>query len=687
MLRADIDQPKGFIEWSIRSLRPLAVILLAVLFAGPAYLRAQNPSQPQPPSQPLTANATQSKQTPQRVAINASRRQKPFPAPISAMPGVQEELEVIQHRSQLVVGRDNIVRTAVADSSLIDVVQYSPNEISIIGVQLGATTLTIWFENNPTPLIYLVRTIRDPSIDQQKRIDYGKLERKLAVLFPNSKVYLIPLSRKIVVKGQAQDAEEAAHILQIVRGEVINQEGAIGGPQPSATTNAGAPGLNPLDLASGYIVNMLEVPGENQVMLRVRIAELSRSQLRRSGIDFNLLINDGRHAIGYSLGGLPTSISGIFEAGEINFLVNLLASNGTAKILAEPVLTVISGHSASFLSGGEFAVPTIVGVDGVAGQQTTFRGFGTSLVVTPVILDKDLIKLQITPEFSQINLGNSVNGIPGVDSRRVTTTVKLREGQTIVIAGLVSHEMSTEVTRIPFLGAIPFIGPRFFSAKVATQDETELLILVTPEIARPMDADEVPPVPGHEVTHPSDWELYHAAMTEGAPNTGYFQLAPYGRGGGPGIDVGYRLFEPAPASPLYSPVPTAPYGSGYPHGSGFPQPGANAYPQYGPQNATQYAPQNPQQLQQPLHAPNYQNTQPQFPNFPQPQSLPPVPSPTNPGTRSTIQFVPQVTPWQRPSSDSRPSWKQRLFRRGGSKNVTPSDDTLPPEFETQGSSF
>jgi pilus assembly protein CpaC len=101
--------------------------------------------------------------------------------------------------------------------------------------------------------------------------------------------------------------------------------------------------------------------------------------------------------------------------------------------------------------------------------------------------------------------------------------------------------MSTEVTRIPFLGAIPFIGPRFFSAKVATQDETELLILVTPEIVRPMDADEVPPVPGHEVTHPSDWELYHAAMTEGAPNTGYFQLAPYGRGGGPGIDVGYRL--------------------------------------------------------------------------------------------------------------------------------------------------
>ena len=267
MLKAGIDQPIGFMEWSIRSLRPLAVVLLAALFVGPIYLRAQNPS----PSQSPTANATQSEQTPQRVVQNGNQWQKPFPAPISAT------LEVIQHRSQLVVGRGNIVRTAVADSSLIDVVQYSPNEISIIGVQEGSTTLTIWFENNPTPLIYLVRTIHDPSIDQQKRIDYGKLERKLAVLFPSSKVYLIPLSRKIVVKGQAQDVEEAAHILQIVHGEVINQEGAIGGPQSRAMTNAGAPGFNALDLASGYIVNMLEVPGENQVMLSVRIAELSRS--------------------------------------------------------------------------------------------------------------------------------------------------------------------------------------------------------------------------------------------------------------------------------------------------------------------------------------------------------------------------------------------------------------------------
>lgn len=495
------------------------------------------------------------------------------------MPRVQETLEVVHHRSQLLVARGNIVRTAIADDSVIDIAQFSPREISIIGLGMGATNLTIWFEGNPQPLIYLVKTIPDPSIEEQKRLDYGRLERKLAVLFPNSKVYLIPLSGKIVVKGQARSAGEAARILQIVRNEVINQEGRLGGPQPvvngvvpaTAAGNAnpvvnaggvtgGAQGLRAADLTSSYIVNMLEVPGEYQVMLRVRIAELNRSQLRRMGIDVTYLLNGGRHALSYALGGLPSSITGVFENGEIGVLVNWLASNGSAKILSEPVLTVLSGHSASMLSGGEFAVPTIVGIGGAQGQQTSFRGFGTSLLVTPTVLDRDLIRMQIVPEFSQINQGNAVQGIPGVDSRRVQTTIELREGQTIAIAGLLSHRLNTEVTRIPFLSDIPYIGSRLFAAKRSTMDETELLVLVTPELVRPMDADEVPPVPGFNVTPPDAHSLYHYGTTEGVPDNEYYQLAPYGRGAGVGEPIGYRLHNPSPATPGYPPAATDPYG-------------------------------------------------------------------------------------------------------------------------------
>jgi pilus assembly protein CpaC len=519
------------------------------------------------------------------------------PPQIAALPNATANMRVIQRRSQLIVARSNILRTAIADSGIVDVVQYSPNELAIIGVGLGSTTVTLWFVDNPEPLIYLVEVIRDPNIEERQRIDYGNLERKLAQLFPNSRVHLIPFSQKIVVKGQAKDSEEAARILSIVRGEVINQNGSLAGPQPDAI--GGGFGLNDptstfgaSDLASGYIVNMLEVPGEYQVALRVRIAELKRSMLRRMGVNFDMLINDGQLFFSSVLAGTPATLTGIFSSGDVNVLVNVLASNGTAKILAEPNITVLSGHPASFLSGGEFAVPTIVGIGGVGGQQTTFRGFGVSLVVVPTIIDKDLVRMQILPEFSSINSQNSVQGIPGVNTRRVQTTVELREGQTIALAGLLSSQMDTEVTRIPFLGEIPIVGPLIFNGKRATNDETELLILVTPEIVRPLEADEVPPLPGHEVTVPNDHELYFNAQTEGAPNQGVYQLAPYGSGNNYGIPVGYSNYNPAPASSGYAPEPSNPLGAGtgpnsrYPitPGPRRPAPGANSYPPgaYGP---------------------------------------------------------------------------------------------------------
>lgn len=561
-----------------------------------------------------------------------ARDARPLPSQIIATPGVGEKLEVIQRRSQLMITRTPVVRTAIADSSVIDVVQYSPTEIAVIGLELGTTTLTLWFEDSRDPLIYLVRVIPDPSIEEQRRIDYGKLERKIAELFPNSKVHLIPLSRKIVVTGQARDGEESARILEIVRGELINQYGSLFGPQPGAAGGAGlgaglgiagddfGTGFNGLDFASSLIVNMLEVPGEFQVQLRVRIAELNRQELRQMGVDWSVLFGDGQQFVGAALGGGAPTLTGIFENGDINVLLNWLASNGTIKILSEPTMTVLSGHNASFLSGGEFAVPTIVGVGGAQGQQTTFRGFGTSLIATPTVIDRDLIRMRIVPEFSQINQGNAVGGVPGVDSRRIQTTVELREGQTLAIAGLIARQTSTEVTRIPWLGEIPWVGPLVFNSKRATEDETELLILVSPEIVRPMEADEVPPVPGFEVTHPTDHDLYKRAMTEGAPDLQYYQLAPFGRGAGHGIPVGYKLFEPSPASPSYPPQPTSAYK------------GSSPYPVS--RDGVQYTPAGPAHSHTPHGHPSQPTptprtwTQPSQPQAPyQPHQVLPQPAP------------------------------------------------------------
>ena len=533
-------------------------------------------------------------------ATKKKKPNKPLPYSIVSMPQAEEELEVIHRRSQLVVTRNRISRWAISDPSIMDILQYSPNEISIIGLGLGTTHLTLWFEGEKDPLIYRAEVIRDPNWEDRRREDYGKLERELQVLFPNSQVFLVPLTWRIIVKGQARDQEEAAQILQVVRAEWMarnfgglngngndngngggygNGGGGFGGGGGYASGavdwNAGGAGNNQNN-NNQMVINMLEIPGEQQVTIHVRIAQLDRTQLRRFGIDLNYLINGGRHVVAATIGGAASNLSGIFENGEVSVLVDWLASNRTAKILAEPSLTVLSGHAASFLAGGEFAVPTIVGVGGAQGTTTTFRGFGTSLIVTPTIVDKDLIRMRIVPEFSAINSSNTSGGVPGLNTRRATTTVQLREGQTIALAGLFSHQSSVEVTRIPFLGELPYIGPRLFNAKEANMGETELLFLVTPEIIRPMEQDEVPPLPGFYVTHPNDTELYHYAMTEGAPDQGVYQLAPYGWGPGMGTEIGYRPYNPELPGP-FPPGPPNGITGGSLQTGGFGQPGGN-YP-------------------------------------------------------------------------------------------------------------
>ncbi len=454
---------------------------------------------------------------------------------IADLPKVRFKLKVVHHHSQLIRTRagKKVRRSFISDPSIAELVQYTPTEFGIVGLERGKTDVILWFDQDEQPMIYEVETVEDPNVEEQKRIDYGKLERKLAVLFPNSKVYLIPFSYKLVVKGQARDAEEAAQILQLVRGEVVNQDGSLGGRQPGQADRGlrnsgggGGAGLSARDVASGYIVNMLEVPGERQVMIRVRIAQLSRSQARNMGVDFEVLFNNARHTLTANLGGAPGQLSGIFENGQIQTFLNWLASNGTAKIIAEPALAVLSGHTASFVAGGEFPVPTALGLTG--GQTTSFRSFGTTLLVTPNITDKDMIRMNIVPEFSAINQANGAGGVPGTDVKRVQTSVQLREGQTIVLGGLLSRQTNTEVTRIPVLGEIPWIGPRIFNTKVSSEDETELLIVVTPEIVRPMDPEEVPPMPGFNSVHPTDDELYYHALTEGAPRMEWYQVSPLG---------------------------------------------------------------------------------------------------------------------------------------------------------------
>lgn len=395
----------------------------------------------------------------------------------------QYRTTIRQHHSQLIVAERNIARIAITAPEVANFVQYSTREVGLVGLTPGSTDLTIWFEDDPRPIIYEVRV--ESAVQRSKQPVavsvplHVEVQEQLAEVFPRSRVRLVPVGEQIVVQGQAWDAAEADLILQIVTAQFARGD--------------------------RQVVNTLRIPGEFQVMLQVQIAELNRTRLRRLGVNTRDLLKRARQASGFG----PTSagISGVLSSNEAGRLVKWLSSHGTISYVAEPSLTVLSGHAASFLSGGQFAVSE---VDANGRRQTRFHDYGTSLHVTPTILDRDLIRLQIAPEFSQVNTRHAVDGVPGTNVRRVETVVELREGQTIAIGGLVAREMQSAVSERSNLRR------RLFPSRNVAEAETELLILVTPEIVRPMDPGEIPPLPNQQVTRPSDTELFVDGRGEGA---------------------------------------------------------------------------------------------------------------------------------------------------------------------------
>lgn len=432
-------------------------------------------------------------------------------------------LEIDPRRSKLIRTKAPVSRFSITDPNILDVVQFSPSEFELIGNQAGQTTLTLWFGGvgqEQRVLRYLVKVAIDRGDEARRRLEYGELQQMINEMFPNSMVQLIPIADKLIVRGQARDAEEASQIMSVLRGQAVNQDGALLGPgsygfNPLVQGTAAEPFPGSDDLPASQVVNMLTVPGEQQVMLKVRIAELSRSALREIGARFSAQAGDFSFASDLAVAGAFTAV---LDTTDVQLSLAAISSNGYSKILAEPNLVTLSGRPANFIAGGEFAVPTVVGVDGVEAATTSFRAFGTLVAFTPTVLDKDRIRLQVSPTFSTLNESATVNGIPGLNIRTVDTTVDLREGQWLAIAGLIQDQQSGGKARIPYIGDIPILDT-IFSRKNATREETELLVLVSPELVHPMEQDVTPLVlPGMEVTEPNDCDFFFHGLYEGRPD-------------------------------------------------------------------------------------------------------------------------------------------------------------------------
>jgi pilus assembly protein CpaC len=448
------------------------------------------------------------------------------------------EIAVMVRRSKLMRTKVNIYRTAVVDSGVVEVVQFTPQEISLIGKSTGTTHVTFWFEQEGAkPITYLVRV--EPDVERVKELEdqYRLLEDVINEMYPNSKIELLVVADKLIIKGQAKDGEEAGEIISLVRsqsgggGGGGGGSGGYGGFGGGGSLGEGVAANVLADSATGNntrarlsVINMLRVPGIQQVSLRVKIAELTRSAGRGFGVsvkgNVNLTNNpNGSKLILNSLaaaaGGTGSAIIAQVDGDDLSFGLKYLQQTGVIRLLSEPTLVTMSGRPAQFHAGGEFAVPTLIGGAGVNAVTTDFRAFGAVINFLPTVLDKDRIRLTVSPEFSKINTGLAVGGTPGLDTRSVTTTVEMREGQTLAIAGLIDDNMSANKR-----GDLPFVS-WLFGDRTVTHNETELIMLVTPDLVHPMDPEEVPPLPGFDVTEPTNAQFFFQGRLEGNPTYDY----------------------------------------------------------------------------------------------------------------------------------------------------------------------
>ncbi len=443
----------------------------------------------------------------------------------------------------LVIGRPKILQLAAAPrriyvpddqtirAELID--QQSGRELAVTGLELGTTTLMLWFDdpqakNGQSIVSYLVRVYEDPVLKQPLETITEMINTK----FPDSFIELSDVNGRLLVSGEARDATEMAQILQVLIG-VRGVAAGVRTVTPSTTigsvTNFSTNQdldlqrqeaenrslIDPVALAQAGIVNLIRVPGEQQVMLRVTVAEVNRTAARSLGLDFTAL--GSNNVFSNTTGGVAGNLSALLDGGDLDIKIEALRQLSLSRTLAEPNLVTINGQTASFQAGGQFPIPVLssggAGGDNLQGVQ--FIPFGVQLQFTPTIQDRDVIRLQLNADVStrDESVGTTVGGagggtaVSGLDSRNFSSTVELRSGQTLAVAGLLQTNFGSSSSRVPFLGDLPLIGP-LTGSNGTSAAEQELVILVTPELVSPKDLRQVVRLPGDNVYEPTDVEFF-----------------------------------------------------------------------------------------------------------------------------------------------------------------------------------
>ncbi|WP_374588625.1 type II and III secretion system protein family protein [Novosphingobium sp.] len=421
----------------------------------------------------------------------------------ASLPGESRDLhagtlEVPVNKSQIVNADRTIAKAMIGNDEVADILPLSSRSLYVLGKKMGTTSLTLYDAGGR------VIAVMDVAVGP----DVEALQSQLNDLVPGEDVRARISNDSIVLTG------------------MVSSPGAAHTAERLARTYAG-----------DKVVNMISLGSGQQVMLEVQFAEVDRATGREVGLSgfasskggsFDMVLGRNSQLIPNpdtgvgelkleSITGQAGIFRNVFGLGNLSVeaVLNALETKGMARTLAKPTLVAISGERASFLAGGEFPIP--VAQSGSSGSNgngaaitVEFKTFGVSLAFTPTVLSDKTIHLIVEPEVSELdsNASLTLNGItvPGLRTRRVNTTLELRDGESFAIAGLLQQDSKANISQLPILGSIPILGALFRSTRYQKGD-TELLIVVTPRLVAPIRPEQVV-LPTDRVREPSDAETF-----------------------------------------------------------------------------------------------------------------------------------------------------------------------------------
>ena len=396
-----------------------------------------------------------------------------------------------------------ITRISVADPEIADIILISEREVYVNGLAPGVTNLSLWGKSRFTTATVTVEA------------DVSLLKEKLHQILPKEKIGVEAAGDSVVLSGEVSGP--------------IAQDTAISLAAPFAGGKR------------EKVINLLHVGGVQQVMCELRIAEIARTMLDRMGINTTIASPSGNFGVtnvsAASAASVISSLTGHafaaasgtnliggagFKAGGLlwTMFFDVLKSNNLGRVLAEPNLVTTSGTEASFQAGGEYPIP--VPQSGVGGGTTItidYKKYGVLLSFTPTVLDEGKIAMKVSPEVSDLDFANAVtyqgSTIPALTVRRMSTNLEVKDGQTFAMAGLLKDEDRNNVSKVPVLGDVPILGNLFRSSQWQS-NQTELVVLVTPHIAKPL-APNSARLPTDKWAPPTDAEKYLLGLDQGRP--------------------------------------------------------------------------------------------------------------------------------------------------------------------------